>query len=113
GHQYTQRIDPAATPSWRYCGRWLAHKMRHSPNMLLNPENLFHDSPAELSDVAHALQKRADLIHAWLSELGSSSGLDQRRSEQGAAERVYWHYGYTTAIRDALDFLRRNAHLLT
>ncbi len=79
--------------------------MLHFPTMLLESENLLQNSVVQLSDVADSLQKRAAAIDAWLSGLGS---VEQRRCEEGMVERVYWRYGYMTAVRDALDVLRRN-----
>jgi hypothetical protein len=81
--------------------------------MPLEAENLYQNSLVQLSDVADALQKRADTIDAWLSETGSSCKVDQRHCEEGTVERAYWHYGYMVALRDALDLLRRNSQRLS
>lgn len=81
--------------------------------MPLESENLYQDSLVQLSDVADSLQKRADAIDAWLSEIGSSCKVDQRHCEEGTVERAYWHYGYMVALRDALDLLRRNSQRLS
>ncbi len=92
-------------------GRQLAYKMRQSVDMLLEPKNLCQSRPVQLSDVAASLQKRADQIDAWLSEPGSCRKLKRRHRKESAIERVYWHYGYTTAVRDVIEMLRRNGGL--
>lgn len=81
--------------------------------MPFEAENLYQNSLVQLSDVADSLQKRADAIDAWLSEIGSSCKVKKRHCEEGTVERAYWHYGYMVALRDALDLLRRNSQRLS
>jgi hypothetical protein len=35
--------------------------------------------------------------------------VEQKHLDAGTPERVYWHYGYLCALRDALDLLKRSS----
>jgi hypothetical protein len=87
--------------------------MRLHLSMAQPSESLYQNSLVQLSDVADSLQKRADAIDAWLSEIGTSCKVEQRHCEEGTVERAYWHYGYMVALRDALDLLRRHSQRLS
>jgi hypothetical protein len=51
------------------------------------------------------LKKRRDDLSAWLKKEDPTCFSQQKHLEEGTGERVYWHYGYLTAVRDALELL--------
>lgn len=67
----------------------------------------------QLSDIEDSLRKGADGIDSWLKKVGNSCKTEQKHCEEGTVERVYWHYGYMIALRDALDLLKRNSRALS
>ena len=65
----------------------------------------------QLSEIAELLQGRSDGIDEWLREVGSRCKDEQKHCEEGTVERVYWHYGYMVALRDALNLIKKHAVL--
>jgi len=59
---------------------------------------------ASLKDI-RPLEKRAKDLQDWLEKNAPDSLTDQKHLDEGTQERVYWHYGYMVALRDALKFL--------
>jgi len=58
-----------------------------------------------LDDPRAKLQARIDGLEAWLRENHPEIGGQQKHLDAGSSERAYWHYGYLTALRDALNLL--------
>ena len=56
-----------------------------------------------------SLEKRRDDLIAWLKKEDPGCFRQQKHLEEGTAERVYWHYGYLTAVRDTLRLLSRKS----
>lgn len=81
--------------------------------MSARPRLLESERIIQLADVEDLLQARADGIGSWLEEVGNSCRMEQKHCQEGTVERVYWHYGYMTALRDALDLLKRTAQPLS
>lgn len=65
----------------------------------------------DLGEIAELLQGRSDGIDEWLREIGSHCKDEQKHCEEGTVERVYWHYGYMVALRDALNLIKKHAVL--
>ncbi len=71
------------------------------------------DRVLSLDAVLPLLQERIDGLDTWLAENGPTCKTDQRHIEEGTVERVYWHYGYMVALRDALNLVRQNSQTLS
>ncbi len=41
----------------------------------------------------------------WLNENAPECAVEQKHLEEGSRERVYWHYGYATALRDVVELM--------
>lgn len=50
-------------------------------------------------------EQRANAIELWLQENGGGALDEQRHLDAGTLERVYWHFGYMVALRDAIRLL--------
>lgn len=50
------------------------------------------------------LIKQRDTILAWVEEQGTAAA-EQRQLEANSAERLYWHYGYQSALTDLINFV--------
>jgi hypothetical protein len=59
---------------------------------------------AEFKDIS-ALKNRANGLRDWLTENAPECFTEQKHLDEGTQERVYWHYGYMVALRDALRFM--------
>lgn len=59
------------------------------------------DCSADLSPI----EKRIRDISEWLDRNGGSFKTEQRHLDEGSQERIYWHYGYLIALKDALRLL--------
>jgi hypothetical protein len=51
------------------------------------------------------LVKRCDTLRTWLKENAPDCEEKQLHLEEGSQERVYWHYGYMVALRDAVRLI--------
>jgi hypothetical protein len=51
------------------------------------------------------LKKRRDELTVWLKKEDPACFTEQKHLDQGTGERIYWHYGYLSAIKDALRLL--------
>jgi hypothetical protein len=71
------------------------------------------DRVLSIDAVAPLVQERIDGLNTWLAEHGPTCKSEQRHIEEGTVERVYWHYGYMVALRDALNLLKQNSQLLS
>ena len=58
-----------------------------------------------LLDLAEQLSKRATGLQAQLEADNPECFEDQRHTDAGTQERVYWHYGYLVAVKDVLALL--------
>ena len=52
-----------------------------------------------------AVEKRIEALTQWLKENAPECFVEQKQLDTDTRERVYWHYGYTVALRDVLRFL--------
>ena len=59
--------------------------------------------------VIDQLQLRHNSLRKWLTEHAPDCGQEQAHLDSGTSERVYWHYGYAVALRDALALLEGGA----
>ena len=59
--------------------------------------------------VVDKLQLRRNGLRKWLAEQAPNCDREQAHLDSGTSERVYWHYGYAVALRDALALLERSA----
>lgn len=58
----------------------------------------------ELTIVSRA-RKRIEELKRWLLANSPECFKDQKHLNEGSAERVYWHYGYLSALQDVLRLL--------
>lgn len=56
-------------------------------------------------DATELIEQRIRNMTAWLKENGPDCVTEQAHLDEGSRERVYWHYGYMVALRDALKLL--------
>lgn len=56
-------------------------------------------------DIVAYLKRRRDELVAWLKREDPACFSQQKHLDEGTGERVYWHYGYLTAVRDTLRLL--------
>lgn len=72
---------------------------------------------AQFKDIS-AVQKRVSDLQRWLKENAPECFVEQKHTEEGTQERVYWHHGYMMGLRDTLRLLMgdnqpsRNTHTL-
>ena len=59
---------------------------------------------AEFKDI-RAVERRIEALTRWLKENAPECLIEQKQLDGDTRERVYWHYGYTVALRDVLRFL--------
>jgi hypothetical protein len=50
------------------------------------------------------IEDRAKGIREWLKKEAPECFSEQKHTEEGTQERVYWHHGYMMGLRDALRF---------
>jgi hypothetical protein len=60
-------------------------------------------------DIVAYLKKRRDEVVAWLKREDPACFSQQKHLDEGTGERVYWHYGYLTALRDTIRLLSPKA----
>ena len=51
------------------------------------------------------LVARRDGIRTWLDEEAPYTAHDQKHLDEATPERVYWHYGYQSALADVIEML--------
>lgn len=56
-------------------------------------------------DLVPYLRRRRNELIAWLRREDPACFSQQKHLEEGTGERVYWHYGYLSAVRDTLRLL--------
>jgi len=52
-----------------------------------------------------AMQIRRNELEAWLNENGADCASEHRHLDAETPEQIYWHFGYLTALIDALTLL--------
>lgn len=57
-----------------------------------------------MSDVVQ-IEERIKGIREWLKREAPECFVEQKHTEEGTQERIYWHHGYMMGLRDALRFL--------
>jgi hypothetical protein len=50
------------------------------------------------------IEDRIKGIREWLKKEAPECFSEQKHTEEGTQERVYWHHGYMMGLRDALRF---------
>jgi hypothetical protein len=50
------------------------------------------------------IEQRIKGIREWLKREAPECFTEQKHTEEGTQERVYWHHGYMMGLRDALEF---------
>jgi hypothetical protein len=64
------------------------------------------------STVLEKLEKRAKGIEEWTRENEGTQKRENRSTLPDSPERLYWNYGYLSALRDVIGLLtRKNAKL--
>ncbi len=56
-----------------------------------------------MSDISQ-IDNRINGIREWLKKEAPECFVEQKHTEEGTQERVYWHHGYMMGLRDALRF---------
>jgi hypothetical protein len=51
------------------------------------------------------IQQRIAGLELWLSEQPVNTREEQAHLQEGSRERVYWHAGYLSALKDLLEFM--------
>jgi hypothetical protein len=51
------------------------------------------------------LEKRIRETRDWLKKEAPECFSEQKHTEEGTQERIYWHHGYMMGLKDALRFL--------
>jgi hypothetical protein len=46
------------------------------------------------------IRARAAKLRLWLLKYGQGADARQAHLEPGSVERIYWHYGYQSALQD-------------
>lgn len=54
-----------------------------------------------------ALEGRIRELQEWLKENGQGVTTEQKHLDEGTQERIYWHFGYLSALTDTLVQLRK------
>lgn len=60
-----------------------------------------------MATAADKVRRRIDALERWLQQQGVHVTRVQAHLEEGSLERLYWHYGYLTGLRDTLNALMR------
>jgi hypothetical protein len=50
------------------------------------------------------IEDRIKDLREWLKKEAPECFIEQKHTEEGTQERVYWHHGYMMGLRDALRF---------
>jgi hypothetical protein len=62
--------------------------------------------------IVDKLRQRADGIEEWTRKNEGEWKREDRSTLPDSPERLYWHYGYLSALRDVIGLLtRKNAEL--
>jgi Arc/MetJ-type ribon-helix-helix transcriptional regulator len=64
-----------------------------------------HTESELLGEALDKLTERAKDLEAWLLRDHEAEIKRARHLDKDTRERVYWHYGYASAIRDALRLI--------
>jgi hypothetical protein len=51
------------------------------------------------------IRERISKLEEWLAQVGVDCDVEQAHLEPGSRERIYWHYGYLSSLRDVLKLL--------
>lgn len=57
-----------------------------------------------------AIEDRIKGIREWLKKEAPECFVEQKHTEEGTQERIYWHHGYMMGLRDAMRFLIGESH---
>ena len=63
------------------------------------------ENPEHIQSIIEKMRGRRDGLQKWLHENHPECFEEQKHTDGGTAERVYWHYGYTVALGDAIRAL--------
>ena len=55
----------------------------------------------------NAIRRRIAVLEAWLRGQGVNVKQERAHLEQDSRERLYWHYGYLSGLKDAANALVR------
>lgn len=55
----------------------------------------------------NVIRRRIAVLDAWLRAQGVDVKQEQAHLNEGSRERLYWHYGYLSGLRDAVNALVR------
>ncbi len=62
-----------------------------------------------MEDIRKKLTKCADGLKIHLSQDAPETFEEQKHTDLGTPERAYWHYGYLSALNDALALMERDS----
>lgn len=51
------------------------------------------------------IEERERALRGWITHNAPECFEEQKHLEEGSQERVYWHYGYMTALRDVVRLM--------
>ena len=55
-----------------------------------------------LAELRTSMERRIEAQGKWLHEHAPECFEEQRHTDEGTQERIYWHYGYRAALIDIL-----------
>ncbi len=84
--------------------------MKAAANRSVNARAVTPAAPRYLFDELGpegTLEARIEDLTVWLRENGQNCQSEQRHLDDSSVERIYWHFGYLSALTDVLNQLRR------
>jgi hypothetical protein len=57
-----------------------------------------------------AIEERIRNLREWLKKEAPECFAEQKHTEEGTQERIYWHHGYMMGLRDALQLFIGESH---
>ena len=54
-----------------------------------------------MNDISE-IEERINGLREWLKKEAPECFVEQKHTEEGTQERIYWHHGYMMGLRDAL-----------
>jgi hypothetical protein len=54
-----------------------------------------------MNDISQ-IEERINGLREWLKKEAPECFVEQKHTEEGTQERIYWHHGYMMGLRDAL-----------
>jgi hypothetical protein len=77
------------------------------PEMFYRQARAAYAAQGTNATAIETMERRATAQHAHISDRWPYVMADQHHLQPDTAERAYWHYGYMTALRDAVRMMPR------